>query len=81
MARKKREYTDDFKQEAVSLALRSSSISNTAKELGIPEATLHGWLGIRAYNQNSRYKKKQIFIMSSKSSEKKMYACEKKKKY
>lgn len=44
MARKKREYTDDFKQEAVSLALRSSSISNTAKELGIPEATLHGWV-------------------------------------
>ena len=44
MARKNREYADDFKNESISLAIRSSSISGTAKELGIPEATLHGWV-------------------------------------
>ena len=44
MSRKNREYTNEFKEEAISLALRSPSISGTAKDLGIPEATLHGWI-------------------------------------
>lgn len=39
-----RKYTEEFKQEAVNLALKSPSIDKTAKELGIPTATLHGWI-------------------------------------
>jgi transposase len=44
MAKKLHTYTAEFKQEAVKLALSSSSISNTAKELGIPTPTLHTWV-------------------------------------
>ena len=36
MARSVRKYTKEFKQEAVQLALKSPSVFNTAKELGIP---------------------------------------------
>ena len=44
MSRSVRKYTKEFKQEAVILALKSPSIVNTAKELGIPVATLHTWI-------------------------------------
>jgi transposase len=44
MTRSVRRYTKEFKQEAVNLALKSPSIVNTAKELGIPIATLHSWI-------------------------------------
>lgn len=44
MSRKVRKYTKEFKQEAVNLALKSPSVENTAKGLGIPPATLHTWL-------------------------------------
>ena len=37
-------YTNDFKKEAIKLALGSPSITGTAKSLGIPEATLHTWV-------------------------------------
>ena len=40
----KRKYTKEFKQEAITLALKSPSIGHTAKELGIPTATLHTWI-------------------------------------
>lgn len=46
MKRKVRKYTKEFKQEAVKLALKSSSILNTAKELGIPIGTLHTWIHV-----------------------------------
>lgn len=46
MIRKLRKYTKEFKQEAVNLALKSPSIDKTAKELGIPTATLHGWIHV-----------------------------------
>jgi transposase-like protein len=36
MTRKVRKYTTEFKQEAINLALKSPSVINTAKELGIP---------------------------------------------
>lgn len=39
-----RKYTKEFKQEAVNLALKSPSITHTAKELGIPIPTLHAWI-------------------------------------
>jgi len=43
--RRTRSYSSEFKQEAVKLALSSSSpISATAKGLGIPVATLHSWI-------------------------------------
>jgi transposase len=38
-----RKYTQEFKQEAVNLALKSLSIAQTATQLGIPTATLHTW--------------------------------------
>lgn len=44
MTRSVRKYTKEFKQEAINLALKSPSIETTAKELGIPPATLHGWI-------------------------------------
>ena len=44
MPRQVRRYTQEFKQEAVNLAIKSPSIVNTAKELGIPVATLHTWM-------------------------------------
>ncbi len=44
MARQHRKYTKEFKQEAVNLALKSPSITKTAKELGIPIGTLHTWV-------------------------------------
>ena len=44
MSRKVRKYPEEFKQEAVTLALQKPSISEAAKSLGIPAATLHGWI-------------------------------------
>lgn len=44
MARTVRKYTKEFKQEAINLALKSPSIESTAKELGIPSATLYSWI-------------------------------------
>ena len=45
MARKLTKYTEEYKLEAVNLALKSANISATAKELGIPIGTLHTWIG------------------------------------
>jgi transposase len=42
--RKVRNYTRDFKESAVQLALRSPSIKVAAKELGIPVPTLATWI-------------------------------------
>ena len=44
MPRTIRNYTKEFKQEAIKLALSSPSIIHTAKALGIPSATLHTWV-------------------------------------
>lgn len=44
MTRSVRKYTKEFKKEAVNLALKSPSVERTAKELGIPSATLHTWV-------------------------------------
>lgn len=44
MGRQIRRYTKEFKHEAINLALKSPSISDTATELGIPIATLHTWI-------------------------------------
>jgi transposase len=44
MRRKVRNYTNEFKQEAINLALKSACVSTTAEELGIPAATLHTWI-------------------------------------
>lgn len=42
--RTNRKYTQEFKQEAVNLALKSASTCRIAKELGLPEATLYSWI-------------------------------------
>lgn len=44
MTRSVRKYTKEFKQEAIHLALKSPSVDSTAKELGIPAATLYSWI-------------------------------------
>ncbi len=44
MTRSVRKYPKEFKQEAVSLALKLPSISKAAEELGVPLATLHTWI-------------------------------------
>ena len=44
MLQQARIYTQEFKQEAINLALKSPSISGTAVELGIPVGTLHTWV-------------------------------------
>jgi len=44
MKKESRSYPNEFKQEAVKLALGSTTVSSVAKELGIPDATLHTWV-------------------------------------
>lgn len=44
MSTNKRSYTDEFKQEAIKLAMDSLSVTGTAKSLGMPDATLHKWV-------------------------------------
>lgn len=44
MKRKLNKYTAEYKSEAIQLALKSPCITTTAKELGIPAATLHTWI-------------------------------------
>ncbi len=44
MTRRIVKYTNEYKLEAVNLALRSPSISGIAKDLGIPISTLHTWI-------------------------------------
>ena len=39
-----RKYTKEFRQEAVKLALQKPNITEAAKDLGIPAATLHSWI-------------------------------------
>lgn len=39
-----RSYSDEFKKEAIKLALSSVSITSAAQDLGVPKATLHTWL-------------------------------------
>jgi len=44
MSRNNRTYPSEFKQEAISYALGSPSISQASEDLGIPEATLYHWV-------------------------------------
>jgi transposase len=44
MSKSNRSYSKEFIKESVSYALSSITTTYAAKELGIPEATLHGWV-------------------------------------
>lgn len=44
-------YTKDFKIEAVRLALKSKSVQETAKDLGISDRSLYNW--VKTYNQDA----------------------------
>lgn len=44
MKNQQRNYTKEFKEEAIKLALDSSSLTQVAKDLGIPVSTLHCWM-------------------------------------
>ena len=49
---KYRQYTPDFKAQAVGLALERDNICGTAKDLGVPNTTLRKW--IDAYQRDNR---------------------------
>jgi transposase len=51
MTQKPRKYNQDFKNEAIGLAMRSGSINEVADNLGIPSSTLHGW--VKNYGQGT----------------------------
>ena len=38
-----RKYTEEFKRQAVQLAIELGSPSRAAKQLGVPEANVHNW--------------------------------------
>ena len=44
MKKTKRSYTDEFKSDAIRLALKASAVGEAADRLGIPESTLNTWL-------------------------------------
>ena len=44
MTKQARSYTEEFKQEAIGLALKSETVSSAAESLGIPDSTLHTWV-------------------------------------
>lgn len=44
MARTNQSYTDEFKREAVALAASDHSITEIARELGVPQQTLWKWV-------------------------------------
>ena len=54
MTRELRSYTKAFREEAVSLSIRSASISDTAKDLGIPKSTLNSWVRKQALFSQTR---------------------------
>jgi transposase len=41
---RKSNYSESYKREAVAQAQASSNVSQTARELGISNKTLHGWI-------------------------------------
>ena len=58
------------RNEAISLAMRSSSVSGTAQELGMPEATLHGW--IRKYAASDKQDNKSDDVIDLRDELKKL---------
>lgn len=50
---KRRSYTDDFKNDAVRLALENKNASLVARDLKMPERTLRGWVNLHK-KQTSR---------------------------
>lgn len=44
MKKQVREYTQEFKEEAVKLVLKSHHLTRTARDLGIPVGTLNSWV-------------------------------------
>ena len=44
MADSVRRYTKEFREEAIKLAFDMNNVSQAAKELRIPEATLYSWV-------------------------------------
>ena len=44
MSKNNKNYTNEFKEESIKLALSSTSICEAARSLGIPKGTLHTWV-------------------------------------
>lgn len=56
-----RTYDEDFKRQAVELAISSEkSNKSIAKDLGIPESTLRGWIDSDKYKGISETEYKEI---------------------
>jgi transposase-like protein len=44
----KRTYTEEFRKQAVALAKELGSVSQAAKQLGVPDGNLYGWRELAA---------------------------------
>lgn len=44
MTRNVRKYTEEFKNEAVQLALKSENVNQAATALGVPTGTIYAWV-------------------------------------
>lgn len=44
MSRNVRKYTEEFKKEAVQLALKSENVNQAANALGVPIGTMYAWV-------------------------------------
>lgn len=44
MVRKVRQYSKEYKEELIHLTFNYGNVNQAAKEVGIPIATLHGWI-------------------------------------
>lgn len=44
MVRNVRQYSKEYKEEAVNLAFSYGNVNQAAKELGVPSPTLHEWV-------------------------------------
>jgi transposase len=62
MSQSKRNYTNEFKKDAISLAISSPSIKSAAKDLGIPEGTLSTWLRNTTTNQQGKNNNENIDV-------------------
>ena len=60
--KRRRDYTDEFKKGAVSLALKSSSVKKAADRLGVPEGTLNNWMRNPTSNKKTQPNEKSNYI-------------------
>ena len=73
-----RNYTKEFKKEATNLDNLSDNVKRTVKELGIPEATLHGWCS-KAISESENPAKTKDMVLEIRELRKKLAMAEQEK--